>query len=154
MKTLIVFYSRDGHTKKVAETLAQEMKADLEEIIDFKNRRGIIGWLCAGRDAMKKNLTKIKTGGQDPSNYDLVVIGTPIWGWTVVPAARTFLLQNKDKIKKVAFFCTLGGSGDKNAFTEMENICGKKPLAMLAVKQEEVDRSKFTSQVIEFSKKL
>ena len=54
MKTLVVLYSRTGTTKKVGEEIAAALKADVEEIIDTKKRSGPIGYVQAGRDAMKK----------------------------------------------------------------------------------------------------
>lgn len=131
MKILTVFYSRTGTTKKVAEELSKRLKSDTEEIIDLTDRSGIKGWLIGGRDAKKEKLTKIKPTKNDPSKYDLVVIGTPIWAWTVTPAVRTYLANNKSKIKKVAFFCTEGSSGHENAFKCMGESCGKKPINTL-----------------------
>jgi flavodoxin len=138
MRTLIVFYSRTGTTKRVAEKLAEMINAEMEEIIDTKNRSGAKGYLLSGRDAMRKRLTELKPIGKNPAEYDLMVIGTPIWAWNVSAPVRTFLEKYKDDVNKVAFFCTMGGSGDKNAFSEMEKISGKKPLASLALTTKEV----------------
>ena len=78
MKKLVVFYSRSGNTQKVALEIARSLRADVDEIIDLKDRtRKIIGWLIAGKDASQKKLTEIKFK-KDPKNYDLVIIGTPI----------------------------------------------------------------------------
>ncbi|KKQ30010.1 MAG: Flavodoxin, FldA [Candidatus Shapirobacteria bacterium GW2011_GWF2_37_20] len=78
MKTLVVFYSRTGNTRRMGELIAQKLHADIDEIIDQKSRSGIIGWILSGRDAMKEYLTKI-TFTKNPADYDLVIVGTPIW---------------------------------------------------------------------------
>ncbi|HBP51341.1 TPA: flavodoxin, partial [Candidatus Shapirobacteria bacterium] len=54
MKTLVVFYSRTGNTRRMGELIAQKLHADIDEIIDQKSRSGIIGWILSGRDAMKE----------------------------------------------------------------------------------------------------
>ena len=133
-KILVVYYSRTGNTRKVGKMISKILKADSEEIIDKKNRSGILGWIFGGRDAMMKKGTEIEYK-KDPSKYNLVVIGTPIWVATVTPAIRTYLESNK--IKKVAFFCTYGGSSGKS-FDEMKKL-SKKPLATLGIKAKELE---------------
>jgi flavodoxin len=152
MKTLVVFYSRTGTTKKVAEAIAKKTGADLEEIKDTVDRSGAMGYIRSGRDAMKKRLTNLEPILKNPADYDLVVIGTPIWGWNVSAPVRTYLTEQKEKFlpgadKKVAFFCTMGGSGDKNAFSEMEKIIGKKPAATLALTTKEVVKGDYTKAI-------
>lgn len=154
MKTLIVFYSRTGTTRKVAEKLAEIIGEETEEIIDAKNRSGAKGYLLAGRDAMRKRLTELKAVGKNPAEYDLVIIGTPIWAWTVSAPVRTFLEKYKDNLNRVAFFCTMGGSGDKNAFSEMEKISGKKPLASLALTAKEVMHGEYEEKLRMFQQSL
>ena len=133
MKILVVYYSRSGNTKKIAEEISNKMKCDIEEIIDNKNRKGIIGWLRSGRDANSKKLTMIKEIRNDPSKYDLVAIGTPIWAGLMAPAVRTYIHENKGKFKNVAFFCTCGSSGDAKAFRDMEDYLKITPLSKLAI---------------------
>ena len=86
MKILIVYYSRTGTTKKIAEELSKNFNADLEEIVDKKNRAGAIGWVMSGRDNIKKALTEIEEVKNDPSQYDLVIFGSPNWVGTIAPA--------------------------------------------------------------------
>lgn len=150
MKTIVAFYSRTRTTKKVAEMIAEKLGAESEEIKDTVDRSGAKGYLLSGRDAMKKKLTKLEPLRSNLSDYDLVIIGTPIWGWNMSAPVRTFVTEQKDKIKKVAFFCTEGGSGDKKAFLEMEQIIGQKPIATLALTAKEVTSNNFAKKVDEF----
>lgn len=150
MKTLVIFYSRTGTTKKVSEIIAQKLNADMEEIQDTVDRSGVKGYLISGRDAMKRKLTQLEPIKKNLNEYDLVIIGTPIWSWNMSVPIRTFLSEQKENLKKIAFFCTLGGSGDKKAFQEMEEIVGKKPEATLRITTKEVVKNEFSAQVEEF----
>jgi len=154
METLIAYYSRTGTTKKVAEMLAQKMGAEIEEIRDTVDRSGIKGYFISGRDAMKKRLTKIEPIKLGPEGYDLVVVGTPVWAGNMSPAVRTYLAENKERIKTIAFFCTMGGSGDKKTFQEMEKTTGQKPAGVLTVLTKEVASGKFEKKVQEFADRI
>ncbi|MBI4726720.1 hypothetical protein HY768_05790 [candidate division TA06 bacterium] len=151
MRILIAFYSRTGFTKKACLELAQKLGADTEEIVDTTSRKGAIGWLYAGRDAIRKISTTIGPLQKDPAAYDLVVLGTPVWAWTLTPAIRAYLEQNKGKIKQAAFLCTMGGSGDDGAFRGMEKLLGQKPLATLALKTKQVAGNQYAGEIDEFT---
>jgi len=153
MKTLIVYYSRTGNTRKLAQAIAAELGAAVEEIVESKSRAGILGWLGAGRDAMLRRTTPIQPLKTDPARFDLVVVGTPVWGWSVTPAVRAFLASHAGRLKSVAFFCTQGGSGYARAFRQMEELSGKKPLATLALLEKEL-AGDFTPRVREFAAAL
>lgn len=118
MKILVAYYSRTGHTKQVAQTIAQNLSADIDEIIDQTDRGGIRGWLGGGKDALFKNDTDINYL-RSPENYDLVIIGTPVWCATMTPAIRAYL--QKFNIKQAAFYCTFGGN-EGNTFKDMSNL--------------------------------
>jgi flavodoxin len=109
LKSLVVYYSRTGNARFVAETIAAEIGADIEEIIDLKKRGGAFGFLIGGFDAWRGKLTEIAPANKSPAGYDLVVIGTPVWGGRPTPAIRTYLKQNDLSGKKVAVFFARGG---------------------------------------------
>ena len=115
MKTLVVYYSRTGKTKFVAEKVAAELKADIEKVIDLKNRNGRFGFLKAGYDATRGNETKIGATQKLLGEYDLIVIGTPVWNSRPASAIRTYLKRNDFAGKKVAVFCTNEGMGEEKA---------------------------------------
>lgn len=147
---LVAFYSRTGFTRLVAQDLARALNADLEELIDLKNRRGILGYLRSGFDAARQRLTELRPLSKHPEPYDLVVIGTPIWNASISSAVRTFLVQHKAELKKVAFFCTYGGSGTERLFRQMEEVCGKAPLATMAVRDREMGGAMQAARIREF----
>lgn len=138
MKALVVYYSRSGNTREVAQSIAQEIPGDIEEIHDTQKRSGIIGWIKSGYQANRGKLTTLKPLEKDPSEYDLVIIGTPIWaGYPSVPV-KTYLIENKDKFKNVAFFATYNGAGFPKAVKTMTKIVGKDPVETLAIKSDEI----------------
>jgi flavodoxin len=153
-KILIIFYSRTGVTKKIAEVIKRRLGAESEEIISLKNRQGAIGYLLSGLEASRKTLAKIKPAVINPADYDLVIIGTPIWAWNLSSPVRAYLTEQSGKFKKVAFFCTMGGSGDDKAFAEMEKICGLKPLATLALTTKKVMTNDYEIEINDFIVRL
>lgn len=153
-KILIVFYSRSGTTKKVAEMLAQKLGAEIEEIKDTVDRTGAKGYLISGRDATLKKLTTLQPSQHNPADYDLVIIGTPIWGWNLSVPVRTYLEEHKNDFKAAALFCAMGGSGDKRAGEEFEKIVGKKPLALIGIITKEIVTDNFENKVDQFVAEL
>ena len=109
MKSLVVFYSRTGNARFVAQTVAAEVGADIEEVIDLKKRSGIIGYLGGGSDARRGKETLLGPTQKSPADYDLVIVGTPIWGGRPTPAITTWLKKNNLSGKKVAVFFVQGG---------------------------------------------
>ena len=133
MATLIIYYSRTGNTKHIAEMLAKELNADTEALVDKADRKGIIGYFKAGFQASKGRQTDIENLQKDLNNYDTLVIGQPVWAWTMVPAIRALLTRHTIDKHKVALFCTMGGSGHEKCFEEtMKMMPGTKVIATQA----------------------
>lgn len=154
MKTLVVYYSRTGTTKKVGEEIAKKLGADKEEIIDTTDWSGPIGWFYAGRAGMKRLFTKLKRPKLNPADYDLLIIGTPIWSFNMSAPVRTYLTAFKNKFKKVAFFCTMGGRGDQKAFKEMGEIIETEPIKTLTLTTKEVTGDNFQNKLEKFISSL
>ncbi len=153
-KTLVVYYSRTGTTKRVAEAIADGLGADVEEVIDSRDRKGMLGFVVAGKDAGLGRLTEIREVRSDPSAYDLVVLGTPVWAWSVTPAIRTYIAQCKDRLPRVAFFLTTGGTGADRTFEQMAELCGKPPVARLALTTKEVRKGRAADKIEAFVAEL
>lgn len=153
MKCLILYYSRSGNTKMVAEQLAQLLKCDISEIKETNTKKGIFEVLRITKDAFFKKSPSIQPVSVDPQNYDLVIIGTPVWSGVAAPM-RTYLQQNKDKIKKFAIFCTLNRAMYDNTVEEAKGILEKEPIASLKVLTKEVKLNSFIDNLNEFASKF
>ena len=154
MTNLIIFYSRTGTTKEVAELIAENLSSDIEEIFDEKKRSGSIGYMKAAKDAMRKKLATLKKYDKDPSSYDLTLIGTPIWAWNMSTPIRTYISENKNKFKNVAFFCTEGSNGGEKCFVNMSVMCDKEPVATLELNKNEIKESTHIKKIKEYVDKI
>jgi flavodoxin len=146
-KVLVVFYSRGGNTRAVAEEFRKKFKADLEEIVDTRNRKGILGYILAGRDASQNKLTVIKPTKYNPSDYDLVIIGSPIWASRVSTPVRTYIEENKARFKKAALFCTGAGDVKDKAWQDLEALCGIKPEFILGFSRKAIKEKTYISSI-------
>ena len=154
MKTLIVFYSRTGITKKVAQKIAERLEADSEELMDLQDRSGIIGYLKSGRDAVSKKFSDIAPIQKNPTDYDLVIIGTPTWANNMACALRNYLTQTKGQIKNIACFATQDGNSANKAVTNMAELSGLKSIADLVLTSKEVIKDDYQGKLLEFIEKL
>ena len=150
-KHLVVYYSRTGNTRKVAQAVAKLLGADVEEIVDKKERSGAVGFLVGAKDARLKRLTDIESPSRDPSQYGTVLIGTPVWAWTMSPAVRTYLARMKERLPRVAFFLTTGGTGIERTFKAMSRVSGKQPVATLGIKERELRKEDWQRRASEFA---
>ena len=145
MRALVEYYSRTGKTKFVAEKVAFELEAEIEEIIDLKNRSGWFGFLRAGFDATRGRETKIGEIRKSPRDFDLIVVGTPVWNSRPSSAIRTYLKRNVPSEKKAAIFCTNEGSGKEKALGRTKtlishgNIVGELVVSKALETQEETE---------------
>ncbi len=152
-KILVVYYSRTGNTEKVARSIADALHADIEPIIDKAQRKGIIGYLRSGYEAGRRRETSIRPLTHALRDYDLVVIGTPVWNANVSSPTRTFIARHRKDFKRVAFFCTCGGRGAKRAFHEMETASGKNPADVLSLREAEL-RSDYSEKIARFVREI
>lgn len=147
MRALVVYYSRTGVTRTVAQALAEQLQADLEELHDRKARGGLWRAIVGGMDAWRKRSTEIGPPAKDPAGYDLVLVGTPVWAYTMTPAVRAYLSEHGQAIRKAVLFCTMGSSGDRQTFGHMADLLGKPPAATLALLEKNVRSGAFASSV-------
>ena len=120
MKTIVLYYSRTRNTATVAETLAKELSADIEEIKDVKDRSGFLTYLSASVDALRENKTKITPENLNLDEYSLIYLGSPTWAGKPAPSIITFIDQTDFQGKDVILFGTMGGQGGEGVIKRMK----------------------------------
>ena len=116
-KKLVAYFSASGITRKVAEMIASAAEADLYEIMPKEPySKADLNWMD------KKSRSSIEMGDKsfrpaivkdelDPSRYDQILLGFPIW-WYVAPTIVNTFLESYDFTgKNITLFATSGGSG-------------------------------------------
>lgn len=154
MKTLVVVYSRSGKTLSVAKKVAEELDADLEVIEDKVNRKGVLGFLRSGYEALTKKLPPIAEPKRDPGEYELTVVGTPIWAGRMSSPVRAYLSRTKSRFKRVAFFCTSEGGGHERVFMEMGCVAAAEPIATLELTGDQLKGDQGLKAARDFARKL
>lgn len=154
-KVLVIYYSRTGITKQVAHDIARNLDDKVavvheEELIDRKDRSGKIGYAIAGKDALMGKLTDIDEVVNHPKDYDLIVLGTPVWAATVAPAVRTYLDRYGANIGKACFYCTHGGGGASKTFRVMEDLAGCAPEVVVSIYDKDVKAKEHHDSVESF----
>lgn len=137
-KALVVYFSRSGYTRRLAEAVAAALAADVEPIVDPTNRSGVGGYLRSLLEALRRQAAPIERTGRDPGAYELVAIATPVWAGTVSSPVRAYLMENRARLPDVAFLCTMGGRGEAGAFAEMARLAGKQPRAVCALTDRQI----------------
>ncbi len=128
-RVLVVYYSRTGNTERVAKDLAARLHADIERIEDKAKRGGFLGYIGAVRDSVRNLAADISKPHKDPAAYAITVVGTPVWGWRMTPAARGYLERTAGRARALAFFVTSGNTDAGKIVPAMEAIVGSKAIA-------------------------
>ena len=145
-KVLVVYFSLTGHIKAIAEIVQKALDADTVAIKPVKgldpNKGMTFAW--GGYQAKMKKIPELEPYECDVGNYDLVVLGSPVWAWTLSPPIRSFLKENDLTGKKVAFWmCSMGPTKKaaprfKNALPECNLI---SELHLIDAKDENWDKN-------------
>ena len=120
-KILIAYYSLQGNTKRVAECIQTICNASLHEIKPLKPYSVASAYTLGLVHTRTKHLPKL-TQCIDLSQYKTIVVGTPIWAYTLAPPVRSFMKECSFAGKDVAFFCTHGGNVG-SYFNDMKELC-------------------------------
>lgn len=129
-KVLVVYFSQGTATRRVAEDLATLLGADLERIVEKKDRSGPFGFLVAGADSSQKLSTPIEPPTRSPGDYGLVVVCTQVWAWSLAPPVRSWLQLQASQLPDCVFVEVSAATEPKAIVAMMvEASGGKQPLA-------------------------
>ncbi|KMQ49769.1 hypothetical protein CHISP_3330 [Chitinispirillum alkaliphilum] len=129
MKTLVVYYSKTGNNKFLAEKISSALQGDL---LPIRPRLNMLPLLILF--TVVKKSAGIRKQQIDVNVYDRIVLCGPIWMGQLISPISDFLNKNRDKIKKLHFVTCSGTSESEKeskfgygaVFRKVENLMGGK----------------------------
>jgi menaquinone-dependent protoporphyrinogen IX oxidase len=128
-KTLVLYYSKTGSNRYLAEKLAKDLNADLQEIKPKINAHMLLVLLSSMNKAVP--LHKLE---KNPADYEKVILTTPIWMGKVISPTRAFLKKYGSVIKDFSLVSCCGSYdevkdekfGYNLVFNEIKSLMGNK----------------------------
>ncbi|MBR3229093.1 flavodoxin [Candidatus Saccharibacteria bacterium] len=119
MKTLVVYYSAEGHTRRIAEMIAENLGADIFEVVpETRYTAEDLDWTNDDSrvthehdDEAKREMKLESTDVEGWEEYDRVIIGYPIWYGIAAWPINNFVKAMDFTGKTVLPFCTSHTSG-------------------------------------------
>ena len=121
MKPIVIYYSLEGNTAFAAQKIANYLKADTLRLETVKKHPSgnFSKFFFGGMDVIFRRKPKLHPYVFHPDDYDTIILATPVWAGSFVPAICTFLNENQLTNKKIAL---LASSASGNAQSCLENL--------------------------------
>lgn len=119
----VVFYSRTGHTREAAKIITEGLIGRGIEVDPIEIEvEGKVGYLKIGKMSSVNDVPLLNKDF-DLSEYDLVLIGSPVWAGGPSMPCLAYLdrVENRDQ-KTIALFMTGGMRGMDNNKKAMEQM--------------------------------
>jgi len=153
-KSLVLFYSWSGNTRRVAKSIAAKANADLFELqpaVPYPDNYNTVV-AQAKKEIQSKHKPPLKPVTIDWSVYDVVYLGTPNWWSSIAPPVASFLHEVMPTDKTIAPFCTHGGGGEGHIANDVRSYCiGCDVLPLLCLpehsRQEEQEINAWLKQI-------
>ena len=126
-KTLIVYFSRSGNTRAMAEHIQSVVGGDLAELKTITPYPEDYDTLTkqAKEELQSGYLPPLQTKIDNIGSYHVVFVGSPSWWATLAPPMRTFLATHDLSGKTIVPFVTHEGSGMARSAEDLASFCPK-----------------------------
>jgi len=118
-KPLVIYYSRTGTTRIIAQNLAKHLPCEMEEIVSRKNRH-LWGTITCVLDQLFDRDDEIQPTTKNISAYNPLIIASPVWIHRISSPMRTFLKYSG--LKQSDAFLILTNNGNYDAEDERNII--------------------------------
>lgn len=146
-KVLVTYFSHSGNTKVVAEKINSILNGDLIEIktLDTYPVKYNLVVEQAKKEFIDQYRPKLVNKVENFDDYDVIIIGYPMW-WYTCPMATFAFLEQYDFTGKMIFpFCTHEGSALSSSVEDIKKIVPnaivKEGLAIRGSKVKDSDSS-------------
>ena len=131
-KTLVVYYSAQSHTKKLAEKVAKKLDADLFEIVpqekytnedlNYNDENSRVS--IEHSDKTKRHVLLEQTVPEDWDEYETIILAYPIWWGVAAWPMDSFVMGNTFDGKIVFPICTSASSGLGDSAKNLKSLSG------------------------------
>lgn len=131
-KVLVTYFSAQGHTRRVAERIAQDIGGDTFEVVptqvysddnlDYNDDTSRVS--KEYQDQSLRDVSLRQTTPDGWSDYDTVFVGYPIWWGDYAWPITHFASDNDFTGKKVIPFCTSIASGLGSSAKNLATVAG------------------------------
>lgn len=123
-RKIVIYHSYSGHTKMIVNIIKKKLDCDVLELepkYEFSSDYDEVVKEYQN-NAKDKSTVEIKDINIDLDNYDEIIIGSPVWWYSITPVVREFLKENNLEGKTVIPFATNAGWLGRT-FKEIEELC-------------------------------
>ena len=123
MKCAVIYYSKSGVTRKIAEKVKAAFDADVYSVEPEKPYGGYISAVIrAGLEKLSGKAAALKTAAADLSSYDVVFIGFPVWYGTLPDFLQEYIRGAAIAGKRVIPFATAGANGKESSLKTLKKL--------------------------------
>ncbi len=127
-KTVVVYYSLDGHTHFVASKIGERLECPvirLRQHNEFSATNTFLKYFWAGKSSVFRDKPPLEDTDLDPDAYDTLVIATPVWAGNLSSPVRSFLSSHPLDGKRVFLVATNSGGSFVKCFATMRKLMPK-----------------------------
>jgi hypothetical protein len=154
-KIAIVYYTKTGHSRHVAERLALALDADIFSLHTPRYAFPYFGYMRAGFDSLRGAPSPLQLPLPDIADHDAVIICGPVW--TSYPAVPLIsYMQQEARLPQImGIMLTCGDhSPPKKAYARAEKEFGRTFIAKSAIANGIEDQPEAEAKIIEFARSI
>jgi flavodoxin len=137
-KILIVYYSRTNNNHVLASYISKSLGCDIQRIVP-QQKMGFASTLFTALLRLKRKIQPMK---KIPSNYDLIIIATPVYAGNIPSPTRAYLRLFYPEFKSLAIISATASGDNAMAMKDIEINSGKKAKAILQLNVSEINKEK------------
>ena len=124
MKTLVVYYSKTGTTRMVAQSVIAEKNCDCDELQFDEKAKSI-------------------SHAIDPSEYDCLILLSPVWALALAEPMKMYIAEHKSNIKQYCLIVTCGRFGLRGCIRNCMSAIGTGPEIALKFRSKNVKQGNY-----------
>jgi len=154
-RNAVVYYSRTGTSRAVAEHIGKTLGWPIHEVVDLKIRAGLLGDLRCVIEALFGLTPSVRYDGPPLHELDHVLIIAPVWIGSMATPMLYTLRQQRPFFGTLSIICVMASQGGARALSNAAQAAGRRHADhTLVLRQANVLSGQATKAMDEFSMKM